>query len=92
MFVIEMGGCDIVSGVEWIRTLGCITMYFLELYTSFQMDGNAYMLKVIKVGSPKIVDSHCMEKLLKKGHLVIIAQFHNIQSFEDDSCLVHRNL
>jgi len=28
MFVINMGGCDIVLGVEWIRTLGPITMDF----------------------------------------------------------------
>ena len=28
MFVTNMGGCDIVLGAEWIRTLGPITMDF----------------------------------------------------------------
>jgi len=28
MFSIEMGGCDIFLGAEWIRTLGPITMDF----------------------------------------------------------------
>jgi hypothetical protein len=28
MFVIEIGGCDIVLGVEWLRTLGLIAMDF----------------------------------------------------------------
>ena len=28
MFSIEMGGCDIVLGAEWLRTLGPITMDF----------------------------------------------------------------
>ena len=28
MFAINMGGCDIVLGVEWLRTLGPITMDF----------------------------------------------------------------
>jgi hypothetical protein len=36
MFVIEMGRCDIVMGVEWLHTLGPITMDFKELYMRFQ--------------------------------------------------------
>ena len=28
MFSIHMGGCDIVLGAEWLRTLGQITMDF----------------------------------------------------------------
>ena len=28
MFAIDMGGCDIVLGAEWLRTLGPITMDF----------------------------------------------------------------
>jgi hypothetical protein len=36
MFSIEMGSCDIVSGVEWLQTLDLITMDLCELYMSFQ--------------------------------------------------------
>jgi len=31
MFTIEMNGCYIVLGVEWLRNLGDVTMYFKEL-------------------------------------------------------------
>jgi hypothetical protein len=31
MFVIDMGGCEIVLGVEWIHILGLITMDFKHL-------------------------------------------------------------
>jgi hypothetical protein len=31
MFAIDMGGCDIVLGAEWIRTLGPIIMDFKDL-------------------------------------------------------------
>jgi hypothetical protein len=31
MFVIDMGGCDIVLVFEWLRTLGPILMNFKEL-------------------------------------------------------------
>jgi hypothetical protein len=39
MFSIEMGGSDVVLGVEWLCTLVPITMDFKELYMSFQMEG-----------------------------------------------------
>jgi hypothetical protein len=35
MFSISMGGCDIVLGVEWLCTLGPITMDYQELYMRF---------------------------------------------------------
>jgi hypothetical protein len=79
MFSIEMGGCDIVLGVEWLRTLGPITMDFLELYMSFKKDGHSYTLKGLKVGSLEIVSSHHMEKLLKR---VIQALLHNSMLFK----------
>jgi hypothetical protein len=36
MFVIEMGGCEIVLGVEQLQILGTITMDLCGLYMSFQ--------------------------------------------------------
>jgi hypothetical protein len=35
MFVIDMGGCDIVLGVKWLRTLGPILMDFKKLTMQF---------------------------------------------------------
>jgi hypothetical protein len=35
MFFIDMGGCDIVLGVDWLRTLGLILMDFKELTMQF---------------------------------------------------------
>jgi hypothetical protein len=92
MFAIEMGGCDIVLGVEWLWTLGPITTNFHELYMSFQHEGHHYTFKGITIGSPEIINSHCMEKLLKKGHLGIVAQFHAIQAFETPSQPIHPNM
>jgi hypothetical protein len=36
MFAIDMGGYDIVLGVEWLRTLGPINMDFKDLTMQFQ--------------------------------------------------------
>jgi hypothetical protein len=35
MFAIDMGGCDIVLGAKWLRTLGPILMDFKELTMQF---------------------------------------------------------
>ena len=82
MFAIDMSGCDIVLGVEWIHTLGPITMEFQELYMIFVKDSHTYMLQGIKANPPEIIISHRMENILKKGHLGIISQFHAIQGCE----------
>jgi hypothetical protein len=44
--------------------------------------GHQYKFQGITVGSPDVISSHHMEKLLKKGHLGIISQLHAIQATE----------
>lgn len=45
MFAIEMDGCDVFLGVQWLRTLRPVTMDFKELYTSFTQDYHTHTLK-----------------------------------------------
>jgi hypothetical protein len=90
MFSIDMGGCDIVLGVEWLHTLGPITMDFKDLTMQFQQEGQQYKFQGITTGSLEIISSHHMEKLLKKGHSGIISQLHSIQAVETPS--VHPDL
>jgi hypothetical protein len=49
---------------------------------SFTKDGQKHTLKGLKSSSSKIISSHHMEKLLKKGHSNIISQFNAIQVME----------
>lgn len=51
MFSINMGGCDIMLGVEWLETLGPITMDFKELYMRFVQDSHNHTLKGIQAAS-----------------------------------------
>jgi hypothetical protein len=82
MFAINMGSCDIVLSVEWLQTLGPITMAFKELTMQFQQAGQQYKFQGIKTGSREIVNSHQMENLLRIGHSGIITQLHSIQAIE----------
>jgi hypothetical protein len=92
MFSIAMGVCDIVLGVEWIRTLGSITMDYRELYMSFTQEAHTYTLRRLQAGSPKIISSHRMEILLKKGHHGVIAELHAIQVTDQGSLIVPSSL
>jgi len=82
MFAIDMGGCDIVLGVVWIRTLGAILMDFKALTLQFDQEGHQYKFQAITTSSPEVISSHRMEKMLKKGHSGVIAQLHSIQETE----------
>eukprot|EP00253_Pinus_taeda_P035006 PITA_35006 len=89
LFAIHMGGCDIVLGAEWLRTLGPITMDFQELYMSFKQNNSTHTLCGLQAGAPSIISLHRMEKLLKKGHHGVIAQSNAIQGVETKSLLIH---
>jgi len=82
MFSIDMGGCDIVLGADWLRTLGLILMDFKALTMQFNQEGHQYKFQGITSGSPEVISSHCMEKLLKKCHSSVIAQLHAIQAIK----------
>jgi hypothetical protein len=53
MFSIDMGGCDIVLGVEWLHTLVPILMDFKELTMQFQQEGQQYKFQFIQQTPPR---------------------------------------
>jgi hypothetical protein len=85
MFAIDMGGCDIVLGADWLRTLGPILMDSKELTMQFDQEVHQYKFQGITIGSPEIISSYHMEKFLKKIHSGVIAQLHAIQATETPS-------
>eukprot|EP00253_Pinus_taeda_P017771 PITA_17771 len=89
MFAIHMGGCDIVLGAEWLRTLGPITMDFQELYMSFKQKNHTHTLRGLQARAPSIIISHRMEKLLKRGNHGVVAQFNSIQVVETKPSPIH---
>eukprot|EP00253_Pinus_taeda_P027550 PITA_27550 len=89
MFAINMGGCDIVLGAKWPHTLGPITMDFQELYMNFKQNDHMHTLHGLQAGASSIINSHRMEKLLKKVHHGVIAQFNAIQAIEPTTLHIH---
>jgi hypothetical protein len=60
-------------------------MDFKELTMQFDQEGHQYKFQGIIVSSLDIISSHCMEKMLKKGHSGVISQFHAKQTTETPS-------
>jgi len=57
-------------------------MDFHNLTMQFDQGCHQYKFQGITVGSPEVISSHRMEKLLKKGHSGVISQLHAIQATE----------
>ena len=62
MFSLTLGGCDVVLGAQWLRTLGPILWDFAELWMQFSPNGHKHTLKGLQPGSLSITSSHRMEK------------------------------
>jgi hypothetical protein len=55
-------------------------MDFKELTMQFDQEGHQYKFQGITIGSPEVIISHRMEKILKKCHSGVISQLHAIQA------------
>ena len=73
ILAIPMGGVDVVLGVQWLQSLGTVAFNFLELFMKFSLDGKEFELRGITGKPSKLIRSHGMTKLLKKGHHGVIA-------------------
>jgi hypothetical protein len=51
MIIIEMGGVDVVLGVQWLQSLGTMDLNFQELLVRVSLEGKKLNSKVSK-GNP----------------------------------------
>ena len=74
MIAIQMGGADVVLGVQWLQSLGTIALNFHELFMKFFSEGREIVLKGIQAKPPKIISSNSMTKLLRKSQQGVLVQ------------------
>ncbi|KAI5328349.1 hypothetical protein L3X38_027746 [Prunus dulcis] len=67
MFALPLGGCDIVLGVQWLRTLGPILWDFERLTMKFWHGNEQICLSSSKPQPPQPISCHQMDKLLHSG-------------------------
>nr|MDZ8005329.1 RNase H-like domain-containing protein [Nostoc sp. DedSLP05] len=75
-FVVDIGGVDIVLGVQWLYSLGTYCTNHQERTLTFLKDGEELTIKALPAKDIKVVDSKHMSKLLKKGHFGFMARLY----------------
>jgi hypothetical protein len=73
MIEIQMGGVDVVLGVQWLKSFGIVVLDFQELFMRFSLEGKEIELRGIQGKPSKVISSSSMKKLLKKGHHSVIS-------------------
>jgi hypothetical protein len=93
MIAIQMGGVDVVLGVQWLQSLGIMALNFQELFMRFSSKGKEIELRGIQGKPSKVISSNNMTKLLKNGHHGVIAQLCSLDVqtsiyFSHISCII----
>jgi hypothetical protein len=70
MIAIQMGGVDVVLGVQWLQSLGTMALNFQELFMRFSLEGKEIELRGIQGKPSKVISSNNMTKLLKRDTMV----------------------
>ena len=55
MFVMPLGGCDVILGTQWLHTLGPIVWDLPELWLQFSVNGSKHTFNVLQPGSLSII-------------------------------------
>jgi len=63
---IQMGGADVVLGVQWIQTLGTIAFNFQKNFMKFFLEGKEDELMGIAGKLGRIIKSNGITKIIKK--------------------------
>jgi hypothetical protein len=84
MYVIPIGGVDVVFGIEWLRKLGTISTNYNELFMILELEGSQHELKGLKIGPSQVINSHRMEKILKEGSRVVVVGLYSMEVKQED--------
>lgn len=79
MYVLPLGECDVVLGVQLLQILGPILWDFTKLWMKFMIIEGTYTLKGLHVIPSQIISSHHIEKLIHKGEKGMMVQLFLIQ-------------
>jgi hypothetical protein len=63
LFLLTLGGCDVVLGVDWLRSLGTIQWNFADLSMSFFVEEKKLFLQGLRLPNEAIEEEHSLSKV-----------------------------
>ena len=67
-YALPLGGCDIVLGVQWLRTLGPVLWDFDKMVMQFVVGNSSFHITSPQVPDPQSISSLQMDRLLIHDH------------------------
>lgn len=67
-YALPLGGCDIVLGVQWLRTLGLVLWNFDKMIMQFVVGTTTFSISSPQPQEPQSISSLQMDKLLTHEH------------------------
>jgi hypothetical protein len=71
MTSIQMGGDDVVLGLQWLQSLGTMALNFQYLFMIFSLEGKEIELRGIQGKPSKVISSNCW--ITERGGESVIA-------------------
>lgn len=87
LFVLEVSGCDVVLGVQWLASLGNVTTNYRELTMKFVKGGEMVMLKGNAVATPREVSNKVLKKLLDSNTVAGMYELRSVNGPASELCL-----
>lgn len=84
LFIVSLGGCDLVLGFQWLRNLGLILWEFLELTMEFCYGAKTIMLKGLYITRLVVIEVENFPRLAraeKKGLEIPLIEESEVPDF-----------
>ncbi|CAL5340382.1 unnamed protein product [Camellia sinensis] len=84
MRILQLKGCDMVLGIQWLATLGPVKWDFKNLSMEFQLNDRRHVLRGGKKEELTVIGANKMKKTVQKQAQGVVAQVYSFQAECDE--------
>ncbi|CAL5348860.1 unnamed protein product [Camellia sinensis] len=84
MRILQLKGCDMVLGIQWLATLGPVKWDFKNLSMEFQLNDRRHVLRGGKKEELTVIGANKMKKIVQKQAQGVVAQVYSFQAECDE--------
>ncbi|CAL5378579.1 unnamed protein product [Camellia sinensis] len=84
MRILQLKGCDMVLGIQWLATLGPVKWDFKNLSMEFQLNDKRHVLRGGKKEELTVIGANKIKKIVQKQAQGVVAQVYSFQAECDE--------